>query len=389
MKRNILKRVVVAALTAVMIMGILAGCGKNGSTTGEGGTIMWLSNISSGPAYDSGLAYITAFCDEVGYDVVVVYGDQFNDPNGNLQAVKNGMTEDVVGIILSQDGGVSDIMAEYPEIFVVGYNTDMRTVFSADGADANLLENEKFLGIICDGYSDGALEGEEKAQFVIDKGYKKVSTIIFPGFAFPAAPEGDAAFRAAIEEYNATAADADKIEVVDEEALTLMFSPLEESYFLEAGHSDLDAIVAFCAGTQFVYPTMKSAMANGTCSPDTKLVTRGLEDNDDMLADVGPDKVIAQIKISPSEDIGYAALLIYKAVKGEMFEDFAVERIDSLPYTIETQEDVDNVMNNSLAGTSDASKAQISIEELLAVESFADLKELFHSDQLKVSGIGQ
>lgn len=384
MKRNIFKRVVVAALAVAMVISTLTACGNN-TDAKEGGTIMWLSNISSGPAYESGLAYLTAFCDEVGYDVTVVYGDAFNDPNGNLQAVKNGMTDDVVGIILSQDGGVSDIMNEYPEIFVAGYNTDMRTVFGEDGADAGLLENEKFLGIICDGYSDGALEGEEKAQFVIDQGYKKVSTIMFPGFAFPAAPEADVAFRATIDEYNETA--TEKIEVVDAEALTLMFAPLEESYFLEAGHSDLDAIVAFCAGTQFVYPTMKTAMANGTCSPDTKLVTRGLEANDEMLADVGPDKVITSIKISPSEDIGYSALLIYKAVTGEQFSDFAIERIDALPYSIETQEDVNNVMNNALVGTSDPSKAQITIQELLAVESYADLKALFHSDQLKVSGI--
>lgn len=383
MKRNLFKRVVVTALALAMVVSTFAGCGSK--TEEASGTIMWLSNTSSGPGFDAPLAYLTAICDEVGYDVVVVYGDAANDPNGNLQSVKNGMTDDVVGIIMSQDGGISDIMAEYPEIFVVGYNCDIRSIFDADGADASLLENDKFLGIMMDGYSDGALEGKAEAQNVIDAGYKKVATIIFPGFAYPKHPEADAAFRAAIAEYNETA--EEPIEVVDEKALTLMFAPLEESYFLEAGHSDLDAIVGFCAGTQFIYPTMKTAMANGTCSPDTKLLTRGLEDSADMLADVGPDKVITEIKIAPMEDIGYAAILIYRAATDTLYSDFEIERVDSLPYLITNQEEVDKVMNNSLAGTADASKAQITVAELLAVESFADLKALFQSDQLKVSGI--
>ncbi len=386
MKSNILKRVVVAALAAVMILTTLSACGNN-SDSNESGTIMWLSNISSGAAYESALAYLTAFCEEVGYDVTVVYGDSFNDPNGNLQAVKNGMTDDVVGIIMSQDGGISDVMAEYPELYVVGYNTDIRSIFNEGGADAGLLENDKFIGLIGDGYSDGALTGQDAAQEIIDGGYKKVATIMFPGFAYPKYPEADAAFRSAIADYNETA--TEPIEVVDEEALTLMFAPLEESYFLEAGHSDLDAIVGFCAGSQFIYPTMKTAIANGTCSADTKLITRGLEDDSAMLADVGTDGVIASITISPSENIGYAALLIYRAVTGTQFSDFAVERIDSLPYVIASQEDVENVMNNALTGTSDVSKAQITIQELLEVESFADLKALFQSDQLKVSGISQ
>ena len=383
MKSNLLKRVVVTALALAMVVSTLAGCGSK--TEKATGTIMWLSNTSSGAGFDAPLAYLTAICDEVGYQVVVVYGDAANDPSGNLQAVKNGMTSDVVGIIMSQDGGIADIMAEYPDIYVVGYNTDIRSIFNAGGADASLLKNDKFLGLMGDGYADGAKTGKEEAQKVIDAGYKKVATIMFPGFAYPKYPEADTAFRAAIAEYNKTA--AEPIVVVDEKALTLMFKPLDASYFLEAGHSDLDAIVGFCAGTQFIYPAMKAAMADGTCSKDTKLLTRGLEDSADMLADVGPGKVIAEITISPAEDIGYAAVLIYRAATGTQYSDFAIERVDSLPYTIATQKDVDNVMNNALTGTADVSKAQITVKELLAVESFKDLKALFQSDQLKVSGI--
>ena len=58
--------------------------------------------------------YATSVCEELGYEFQVVYGDMYNDPAANLSAVKNAMTKDVVAIIASQDGGIKDIMAEYP-----------------------------------------------------------------------------------------------------------------------------------------------------------------------------------------------------------------------------------------------------------------------------------
>jgi hypothetical protein len=45
---------------------------------------MWLSNLSSGIAYDAGLAYLEEVAGAMGYEVVVVYGDPMNDPQGNL-----------------------------------------------------------------------------------------------------------------------------------------------------------------------------------------------------------------------------------------------------------------------------------------------------------------
>ena len=281
MKSKILSRVVVIALSMFMILGLLAGCGSSTDTESKG-SILWMSNISSGIGYDADKAYLEAICEEAGYELIIVYGDMFNDPQGNLSQVMAGMTTDVKGIILSQDGGISNIMAEYPDLYVVGYNTDIRSIFEADGADASLLENDKFLGDIVDGFADGALLGEARAEFVIEQGYTKVSTVSFPGFAYPNLPEADVAFRAAIAEYNETA--DTPIEILGEEAATLMFEPLQESYFLEDGYSDLDAIVGFCAGLEFIYPTMKTAMANGTCSADTKLITGGLDNDETMMA---------------------------------------------------------------------------------------------------------
>ena len=93
------------------------------------GTIMWLSNLTSGAQYDAAVAYLTAICDALGYEFTVIYGDAFNDASGNLLAVQNAMSDDVVGLIVSQDGGIGAIMEEFPELWVAGYNTDMRSVY--------------------------------------------------------------------------------------------------------------------------------------------------------------------------------------------------------------------------------------------------------------------
>ena len=74
------------------------------------GTIMWLSNLTSGPQYDCVVNYLTALCDALGYEFTVVYGDSFNDAANNLLAVQNGMTDDVVGLIASHDGGLGAII---------------------------------------------------------------------------------------------------------------------------------------------------------------------------------------------------------------------------------------------------------------------------------------
>lgn len=355
------------------------------------GTIMWLSNISSGIAYDVTMAYMTALCDALGYEFTAVYGDPFNDAAGNLNAVMNGMTDDVVGLITSQDGGLAAIMEEYPDLWVVGYNTDLRSVYTEGGENAACLQNDKFLGTICDGYADGAKLGQQNAEIAIANGYKKVSIVNFPAFAYPNQTEADIAFRAAIEEYNKTA--EEPIEIVGE-TTTLMFETLPDSWFLEEGRSDLDCIIALCAGMMFVYPTMVSAVANGTCSPDTKMITGGFETDPDILANVGQGKTIEHIHISPLENIAYSLILIDNAVTGNMNSDFTAQCVDSQPFNIDTEEDLNNVMTKSMGGTADVSLAQLSVEEVVALcgrnnpdMTQAELIELFHSEKLSTAAL--
>ena len=423
MKKNVLKRLAALGLSAVMVMGCLVGCGNQTTETkapetqaaaaetqaaaptetqapaeGEaataGGTIMWLSNLSSGPQYDANMAYAEMICKELGYEWKVVYGDMFNDPTGNLNAVKNAMTKDVVAIISSQDGGINNIMEEYPDLYVAGYNTDMAAVYSEGGAAAALQNNEKFLGTIVDGYADGTLVGKDYFDVVVEQGYKKVATIIFPAYAYPMLAVADATFREEVAKYNETA--EEPIEIVGE-VKVLEFSPLDESWFMEGDNSQLDCIVGMCAGAQFIYPTMKSAMANGLCSENTKLITSGFESAEDILADMGGEGVIQHVNISPLENIAWSIVMIDNALNGKMYADFpgaAGARIDSARFVIETREDVENVINKSMCVDSDPTKALLTIDDLKTVltrynesATFEDLNALFHSEKVTVANL--
>lgn len=367
------------------------GGAANAPSSGDNGTILWLSNLTSGAQYDAAMAYAQEICAQLGYKWQVVYGDSFNDPAGNLSAVQTGMTNEVVGIIASQDGGIQNIMDEYPDLYVVGFNSDMAAVYGEGGAAAGLLQNDKWLGTIVDGYADGTNAGRDYANAVINGGYKKVATITFPGYAYPNLPIADQAFRAEIEKYNATA--SEPIEIVGD-AKVLEFAPLDESWFMEDGNQDLDAIVGFCAGIQFIYPTMKSAIANGLCDAGTKLVTSGFETADDIIADIGGDGVIQYIDISPIENIAWAITLLDNALQGKQYADFSPDRIDSSRYVIDSAEDISNVMSKSLNGTADPAFAQVSFEDLQTVltrytpdATYAQLNDLFHSEQVLVDAL--
>ena len=364
-----MKKLIALLVALIMVFGLAACSNTPDDPTTDGeyedmGTILWLSNLSSGAQYDATCAYLEALCEALGYEFEVAFGDAYNDAANNLIAVQNAMTDDVVGLITSQDGGLKDIMEAYPELWVAGYNCDMRSVYAEDGANYACASNDHYLGTIADGYGDGFYLGKQLAELVIEGGYKKVALINFPVFAYPNLTEADAGFRAAIEEHNATAAEA--IEIVGE-TTTLMFEPLADSWFLEEGHSDLDAIVGLCAGVQFVYPAMINAMANGTCSADTKLLTSGFETDPDIIADIGGDGVIACLTVSAAENPAYALILIDNAITGNIAEGTSNVCVDSAEYEIDSVEDINNVMTKTLMGTGNAADAHLTVEEILAL----------------------
>lgn len=372
---------------------LLLGMASVGSAEESLGTIMWLSNISSGIQYEATRDYLTALCDAMGYDFTIVYGDSFDDAAGNLTAVSNGMTSDTVGLIASQAGGLASIMEQYPDLYVAGYNTDMTSVYNEGGANASVLENDHFLGTICDGFADGANMGEQYFNVVLEKGYKRISIVNFPGYAYPNQTAAVETFMAKLDEYNASAAEEDKITLVSD-PLTLEFQPLADSYFLEEGHDDIDCLVSFCNGLLFVYPTLVTAKLNGFCRADTQMITGGFDNNADIIADIGEDKTISWITCAPAEDPAYALVLLDNAITGNQFADFAVERVDSAAYTIDSTEDIENVMSKSMLGTGDVSMAQLSVEEVLNLcvrfnsdATFQGLKDVFHSSQVTAEAL--
>ena len=389
MKKGFMKRVLaVAAAVSLLVCTVPAMAAE---APEQAGTILWLSNLTSGAQYDSAVVYFTELCNALGYKFQVVYGDGFNDAAGNLQAVKNGMTNDVKGLIASQDGGLLAIMEEYPDLYVAGYNTDMNSVFGEGGENAAVLENDHFLGTIADGHIDGADTAKGYFNTCIEKGFKKVALVNFPGFAYPNLEAATTAFKEMVEEYNASAADEDKMEIVGD-VTTLMFTPLEDSWFLDGENGQVDAIMGFCAGIQFIFPPMVTAIANGMCSPAAKLVTSGFDTDASIISAIGDseDRIIASVTVSPAEDGAYALVLLDNAITGNQFDDFAVERIDAFEYIIDSNEDIDLVMNKSLMGIPDASLAQIPVDMVVNElckrnnpdATFAQLQEVFHDASL-------
>lgn len=381
--RKLLSLVLVLMLLVVAFCS--SACGAKGNTAVEKkGTILWLTSLTAGMSYDYSMAYANNFLPELGYDLKVVIADMTNDPNANLNAVRNAMTKDVVGLITSVDGGLLNIMEEYPDLFVIGYNTDLRMVYE-EGNPTNAVQNsDKYLGTICEGHCDGAVMGQEMMDVVVEKGYTKVATATFPAFAYPNLQAADDTFRELVAEYNKTA--EKPIEIIGETKI-LQFAPLEESWFLEPGNGDLDAIVCFSSGIEFVYPVLKSAIINGTASPDTKLVTGGFSNEESVLEDIGGDGVIQYVNIVAKENFGYVLEVLTRAIEGRLYDDFKPERLDSVSFVMKTPEDVELVMTKSFTGSGDVSKIQVSNEEIHACTTHADLLALFASDRLSIAGI--
>ncbi|MBR1584398.1 MAG: sugar ABC transporter substrate-binding protein [Clostridia bacterium] len=363
-----MKKLIAVVLTLIMLLGIAA---MPASAEGKG-KILYLSNLNSGAQYEFYVAYLNMMAKELGYTVEIVYADGFNDPAGNLKNVKNAYTSDVVGLIATQDGGLINIMEEYPDLYVVGFFSDFDAVFNEGATSAGVLEKDHFLGLMGDNYISGVSLGEAYAEEVIARGYKKVSTCVFPVYAYPKHTVADAAFRAYIEKYNETA--AEPVEIVGD-ATVLNFTPLETNYFFEDGNDDLDCIVGFCAGTTFVYPTVVEAKAMGICKDDLQIITGGFDNDPDLMADCGDDKTIVRLTTSSFESIIWPMALIDAAISGAMYKDYpGIERLDSGIMVINSTEKFDAVVNNSPMGaTSDADRLA------LAQASWDDMKGYFTS----------
>jgi hypothetical protein len=405
---KVVKKVVAFMLMVTLAMASLTGCGSSSSgketegvkateagTTSEtakdsatstvGGKLLLLVNSSGGAVYNYSIAAMDMWTQELGYTYEIVYGDSSNDPAGNLSAVKNAMTSDVVGLIMMQDGGVSNIMTEYPDLYVVGLGTDMASVYSEGGASADAATNEKFLGTVAGGYAHGEDIGKMYAQTVIDKGYKKIAIVMFPSFAYPQYAIADKTIREEIATYNETA--SEPIEIVGEESTVLMFKLLDDTFFNEPKNQDLDAIIGLCSGQQFIYPTLATAIGNGIANPETKLVTSGLEDDQTLMDDVGTG-IVQSLFVPNFEEIFYPIAMLDNAIQGKMYSDYTQSEVLDGVYVRITSDDVmTNIEQNSPLLDADLTKSSVSLDvgkqyltRYNPDTTYAGLKEFMESD---------
>ena len=362
-----LKKIAALVLAICMMLACLVS-GASAENAGKG-KILFLSNLTSGAQYEFYVNYLNLMADNLGYKVEVIYADGFNDPAGNLQIVKNAYTSDVVGLIATQDGGLINIMEEYPDLWVVGFFSDMDNVFNEDGSSHGVLEKDHFLGLMGDNYISGVDVGRAYAEEVIARGYKKVSTCIFPVYAYPKHTVADAAFREAIAEYNQTA--AEPIEIIGDTTV-LQFSPLGDDYFLDPDHMELDCIVGFCAGTTFIYPKVVEAKAMGLCKDNLQIITGGFDNDPNLMADCGDDKTIVRLTIGGVESIIWPMAMLDAALSGTMYPDYpGIERLDSSVFVINTSEKFDAIVNHSPMG--------VDLDVTKALLDWEGMKDLFIS----------
>ncbi len=82
--------------------------------------------------------------------------------------------------------------------------------------------------------------------------------------------------------------------------------------------------------------------------------------------------------------------MLDNAITGNMYPDYTqAQCINSLPYEIDSKEDIDNVMSKGLLGTLDFADSQVSLDDVKnhlvrfnTGATFAALDEFFHSEQL-------
>ncbi len=376
-----MKKSIALALTLLMLAAVFAGCAAPSSEPAEsvaanapaapaaaaaapaqGGTLIYLSSMTSGKEHEAAVAMFEMMGKELGYSISVVYGDMSNDPAANLQAVQNAMTDDVVGLIVSQSGGVSEMMAEYPDLYVVGTSIDLNEVYGEGGLYADLLENDKFLGTIGNALISGSDIGKLHADYVLKNGFKKVATMMFPPFAFPQFAAADAVLRGEIAAYNQSAADADKIEIVGD-AQVLMFAAVDDNYFMESAHQDLDCIVVLADGIQFVYPALKNAVDAGTMNPNVKMITGGFSSEPGFEKEI-IDGLIGAVYAPAVESCIYSMVVMDNALQGKPSSDFEPLQVDGPYLFIETAEQRDAVLNNSIIVSASPEDAAMSWEEI-------------------------
>ena len=356
MKTN-LKKIISLVITAGILLSCLALVGCNGGN-GEKVKIGIGLYQDQGPAVTATREFLKGISEELNCEFVYVTLSQ-TDEAANKTAAQQLISSGCKGLILTMDSATEAILEECQKagIYLGGYLTDYELSFD------KVKDNPNFVGTVVDGRYTGTAWGEEIAERIINEGYKNIGMIKFPSFAFPHQNEMDAAFRAKIDEYNQTAADADKI-TVQAETTELMFQPLSADYF--SANPDIDAIFGMCAGVDFIYPTL--TQNNKT---NIKLYTAGFSVDDSVLNNFGTsgNGCFQELVFSNVEAIVYPLVMILNKIEGTEFSDNPTEaqRVDSSQIRITNNEELDTVKEKSMYYTGKFEDSFLSASDVSAL----------------------
>lgn len=356
MKTN-LKKIISLVITAGILLSCLALVGCNGGN-GEKVKIGIGLYQDQGPAVTATREFLKGISEELNCEFVYVTLSQ-TDEAANKTAAQQLISSGCKGLILTMDSATEAILEECQKagIYLGGYLTDYELSFD------KVKDNPNFVGTVVDGRYTGTAWGEEIAERIINEGYKNIGMIKFPSFAFPHQNEMDTAFRAKIDEYNQTAADADKI-TVQAETTELMFQPLSADYF--SANPDIDAIFGMCAGVDFIYPTL--TQNNKT---NIKLYTAGFSVDDSVLNNFGTsgNGCFQELVFSNVEAIVYPLVMLLNKIEGTEFSDNPTEaqRVDSSQIRITNNEELDTVKEKSMYYTGKFEDSFLSASDVSAL----------------------
>ena len=356
MKTN-LKKIISLVITAGILLSCLALVGCNGGN-GEKVKIGIGLYQDQGPAVTATREFLKGISEELNCEFVYVTLSQ-TDEAANKTAAQQLISSGCKGLILTMDSATEAILEECQKagIYLGGYLADYELSFD------KVKDNPNFVGTVVDGRYTGTAWGEEIAERIINEGYKNIGMIKFPSFAFPHQNEMDTAFRAKIDEYNQTAADADKI-TVQAETTELMFQPLSADYF--SANPDLDAIFGMCAGVDFIYPTL--TQNNKT---NIKLYTAGFSVDDSVLNNFGTsgNGCFQELVFSNVEAIVYPLVMLLNKIEGTEFSDNPTEaqRVDSSQIRITNNEELDTVKEKSMYYTGKFEDSFLSASDVSAL----------------------
>ena len=312
----------------------------------------------AGKAVDAMRAFLNGIAGPMNLEYVYVTLSTYDEAT-NLTAIQNLISSGCEGILMSADMGTTAILEECASanVYVAGFLCDYNQSYWT--ANEEVFGSETFLGTVCDGHADIGFYAEDVADQIIASGAKHVGVVIFPEYAYPNQAAASKVFREKIDAYNATAADADKIEVYDDEVLN--FAPLEATYF--SNYPEMDALFSIAAGAGMVYPTMVAA--NKTNIP---LYTSGFEGTDDAdnFGSSGNGCFKATLCSTP-EAMVYPLCLMVDKLNGKTYADLPekAERVDCAALEILSDDDMAKVKSSSLYYSADFKDSFLTAEDVI------------------------